>query len=260
MALKGSFRKQLAVLPNGTQRNIYSFVLLNTDWFGQQSFKIVLSDMGMGHQAPFDISLKAGKAIELDIRNTGWDWCMGDFAMIVDKNGKEKMRWSFSPQIYAPGTCPECHGTHRCKACDGRGKWVDKMRNYVYCPICHGTGQCQTCYVPIRNESTMTSVSGQNGSQDVRPKKFHRSVAIIQGNIKQKERELEQVTRDLERRTNPQPTEVIRSSYPYPGTTVYVKPKGDFGSYTFFLTRRQAQLESEIKDLYRELADAESDM
>ena len=260
MALKGSFRKQLAVLPNGTQRNIYSFVLHNTDWVGQQKFTIVFSDMGMIKTASFDIQLKSGKAVELDVRNTGWDWCMGDFAMIVDKKGKVKMRWNFSPPVYPAGSCPECHGTHRCKACDGRGRWVDKSRNYVYCPSCHRTGQCQTCYVPVRNESAAETMSQPITENSVKVTRRHRPTAVIQGSIKQKERELEQVIKDLDRRTNPQPTEVIHNNWPYPGTTIYVKPKGDFSSYTYHLSRRKAQLESEIRELYRELADAEVDM
>ena len=94
MALKGMFRKQLAVLPDGVLRNIYSLVLHNTDWLGQQEITIVFSGMGDVQKASFDIKLKAGKSIELDVRNTGWDWSVGDFAMIVDKKGREKMRWN----------------------------------------------------------------------------------------------------------------------------------------------------------------------
>ena len=257
MALKGTFRKQLAVLPDGTQRNIYSLVLTNTDWLGQQQFTIVLSDMGMSKKASFDITLKSGKAIELDVRNTGWDWCMGDFAMVVDKKGREKERWNFTPKVYAPGTCPECHGTHRCKACDGRGQWFDKTRRAVICPTCHGTGQCQTCFVPVREGSPSYSTPNPLSQSPV-IQKSHRSVVLIQSDIRQKERELDQVTKDLDRRTNPQPTQVIQSGWPYPGTTVYVKPNGDFSSYTYHLSRRKAELEHEIKELYRELANAES--
>lgn len=258
MAINGSFRKQLAVLPNGTQRNIYSLVIHNSDWIGSQQLTVVFADMGMVHQASFNIELKSGQTIELDVRNTSWDWCMGDVAIILDKKGKEKVRWSFSPHVYRAGECPECHGTHRCKACDGRGRWTDKMRNYVSCPTCHGTGQCQTCYIPTRDENGESPAVLQ-GQMAATPKKYHRAVAVIQGEIKRKERELDQVNRDLEKRTNPQPTEVIRNSWPYPGTTVYVKPKGDFGSYTYHLSRRSAQLEQELRELYRELADAESD-
>lgn len=256
MAINGSFRKQLAVLPNGTQRNIYSFILHNDDWFGSQQLTVVLADMGMVHHQSFTIELKAGQAIELDVRNTSWDWCIGDVAIILDKKGKEKKRWSFQPRVYGVGECPDCHGTHRCRACDGRGRWPDNMRNYVYCPTCHGTGVCQTCYIPTRNEQGV-SPAIQQGQQPVTRQRYHRPAAIIQGEIKRTERELEQVNRNLENRTNPQPQEVIRNSWS--GTTIYVKPKGDFGSYTYHLTRQSAELEHKLRELYRELADAESD-
>lgn len=259
MALKGCFRKHLAVLPDGTQRNIYSLVIHNTGWIGHEKIMIRFYSIGAVNSAAFDVDLKAGQSIELDIRNTGWDWCMGDYAAVIDKKGNVKERWDFQPTVYRPGACPDCHGTHRCTACQGRGRWTDRQRNYVYCPSCHGTGQCQTCYVPVRGaaDEGFPSMAG-SGLQET-PKRHHRAVAVIQGDIKRKERELEQVNRNLENRTNPQPTQAWQSNWPYPGTTVYVKPKGDFGSYTFSLARRTAQLESELRELYQELAEAEAD-
>ena len=259
MALKGTFNKKLAVLPNGTQRNIFTLVIHNSDWLGHERFTVRFSSMGEVNTASFDIDLKAGQVIELDIRNTGWDWCMGDYAEVVDNKGKVRQRWDFKPVVYRAGACPDCHGTHKCPTCQGRGRWVDKQRNYVYCPACHGTGQCQTCYVPVRGANDAGGAGEQLSADYSQPAnlRHHRPATVIQGEIKRKERELEQVNRNLENRTNPQPTQAWQSNWPYPGSTVYVKPKGDFSSYTFSLARRSAQLESELRELYQELSEAQ---
>ena len=265
MAIKGFFRQQTAVMPSGIQRKIVTLMLTNSNWLGHEQFDVVFSDMGHVNTATFDIELKAGQSIELDVRNTGWDWCMGDYAAIVDKKGREQQRWDFKPRIYGPGECPECHGTRRCAACQGRGQWPDRTNRLVICHNCMGSGQCQTCYVPVRgaNDSFPGPTASVTPSQDFgqsTPRRHHRPTAVIQGEIKRKERELEQVNRDLQRRTDPAPQEVLRTGWPYPGSTIYVKPKGDFSSFTYAQARRSAQLEWELRQLYQELADAEADV
>jgi hypothetical protein len=255
MALEGLFHKHLATLNNGVQQNIYSFVLQNTDWMGKENITIIVSDMGNSKQSSYSLELKAGETIVLDVRNIGWNWCAGDYAVAVDNRGKEISRWNFSPKIYPPGACPECRGSHRCPACGGRGKWADRMRNYVYCPTCHGTGQCQECYVPVRGQESGNDFIAS--SEPPQQRKFHRAVPVIKGEIRKKERELEQVTQEYNRRTNP-PAVVIGRTTDY-RTILVDKPSGDFGSHTFWLSQRMVQIEHEIKALYEELADAEAD-
>ena len=256
MALSGLYRKHVVVLNNGVQRNIYSLVIKNTDWIGKQSFTLVASDMSSVKNFSCKIDLKAGETIELDVRNIGWNWCMGDYALVIDEKGKEKVRWTFSPKIYSPGTCPECQGTRKCSNCSGRGRWVDRMRNYVYCPTCYGTGQCQECFVPVRGEDS--DKDDVFSSVPPRPGKFHRSIPVIKAEIKKKERELEDIRRQYDRRVNP-PATTIGRSISYPEIIIVKKQPGNFGSHTFWLGQRMVDLEYEIKALYEELADAEAD-
>ena len=63
---------------------------------------------------------------------------------------------------YAPGECPECHGTHRCGTCHGKG-YVHNFNTHTIdtCPACGGTGECQTCYIPVR---TISSASAPDNS------------------------------------------------------------------------------------------------
>ena len=64
-------------------------------------------------------------------------------------------------KVPAPGECRDCHGTHKCKQCNGTGLVTNNYTHEVSsCNVCRGTGVCQACYVPFRNVAT-TSVNFQ---------------------------------------------------------------------------------------------------
>ena len=48
--------------------------------------------------------------------------------------------------------CPECHGTLKCKKCNGQGVVYPhgRMWEYKTCDVCGGTGTCHTCDIPRR--------------------------------------------------------------------------------------------------------------
>lgn len=130
----------------------YSFTLKNTDWFGKERVSVVLCD-AYGQQPWYfrDLEIKAGQAMVFNRDTVGWDWAQGDFCGILDKNDAVRQRWELRLKVYAPGECPECHGTHKCRHCHGQGYPFDSKNFTVQpCPHCGGTGECQTCYVPQR--------------------------------------------------------------------------------------------------------------
>lgn len=129
----------------------FSLLITCTRWFRSEKVAFRLVD-GSGQIAPKDgyVELKAGQAVHIDYDTYDWDWCNGDMIIIFDSKGREYDRQVFNMRTYAPGECPECHGSHQCSACRGTGRITDRMHMVSTCPRCLGTGLCQTCYMPVR--------------------------------------------------------------------------------------------------------------
>ena len=76
--------------------------------------------------------------------------------------GKDN-KWTLNIHVPAPGECRDCHGTHKCKYCNGTGIVTNNYTHEISsCDVCHGTGICQNCYVPFRNVTNPTSVFQSN--------------------------------------------------------------------------------------------------
>ena len=101
-----------------------------------------------------DLKFKSGQSYTFDYDTVGWQWCQGDYIAIVDKNNKILQKWHLQIPEYRPGECPECHGTHKCRACNGEGYVYPrgKMWQFKRCERCGGTGICQTCDIPRRKQ------------------------------------------------------------------------------------------------------------
>lgn len=155
--------QQYGSLHKGGQLS-FSLMITCTRWWRTEKVPFRLVD-GSGQLPPKDgfIELEAGKSVRIDYDNYGWDWCNGDFIIIFDNKGREYDRIVFNKPTYAPGECPECHGSHQCATCHGTGRIKDKMHMVSTCPRCLGTGVCQICYVPTRNGG-MTASMGYAGS------------------------------------------------------------------------------------------------
>lgn len=152
MSLQGSF-SLYSPQRLGGHIKLWQFVLKNTNMMFSETVDVMLMDC-YGQQ-PFifrNVKLKAGQSVAFNLDTVDWTWYQNDFAAIIDSNNNIKKKWLFHIQEYAPGECPECHGTHKCKACRGQG--------YVYppgrfelgkvCERCAGTGICKTCDIPRR--------------------------------------------------------------------------------------------------------------
>ena len=129
----------------------FSLLITCTRRFFSEKVKFRLVD-GSGQLPPVNdsIELVAGTSFRINYDTYDWDWCDGDYIIIFDKKGREYDRKIFRMKTYAPGECPECHGSHHCATCHGTGRITDRMHMVSTCPQCLGTGLCQTCYVPTR--------------------------------------------------------------------------------------------------------------
>ena len=99
-----------------------------------------------------DLKFKSGQSYTFDYDTVGWEWCQGDFIAIVNKNNKILQKWHLQIPEYRPGECPECHGTHKCRNCNGEGYVYPRGQIWQFkrCEKCGGTGICQTCNIPRR--------------------------------------------------------------------------------------------------------------
>ena len=142
-----------------------SFTLTCTNIFQSETFDAAIID-GTGQLQPMvftQLTLGAKKSLRFDMDTVGWDWCQGDTFAILDKNRQmdKHNKWTMNITVLASGECRDCHGTHKCKQCNGTGIVTNNYTHEVSsCDVCHGTGVCQACYVPFRNVAT-TSVNFQ---------------------------------------------------------------------------------------------------
>lgn len=192
MALKGSFNWYNSINQGG--KKAISFTLTCNNLYQSESFDCAIID-GSGQVSPQirrQITLKAKQSFRFDYDTCGWDWCNGDFFAILGKNDIIQQRWDLNLNIFEPGECPDCHGTYRCKMCNGTGL-ADNVysRTYTQCKACLGTGICQTCYVPIRKGSNLDfQING--GVQMPNPEKSRqRRIEALRQTIKELEMKIE---------------------------------------------------------------------
>ena len=190
MSLKGQFNQIISQRVQGMR--IYSFTLTNSAWLGSETFDAMLCD-AYGQQPWYyrNQTLKAGQSFRFDFDTVDWQWCQGDFFAILGRKDKIVDKWVLNLKEYAPGECPECHGTHKCGHCNGQGYSFSFNSGVAQCPYCGGTGVCQTCYIPRRKPSMIAP--SQNPNIGSTRAKRHRPVAVIQSEINDVRHQIEQI-------------------------------------------------------------------
>lgn len=151
MGWKGTFSKIPCQRAGGV--TMISFTLKNSNLLFSSKVDIAIFDQ-YGQQ-PFYFrgqELKAGKSLRFDFDTVGWQWCQGDKIAILGKGDRIEESWTLKMKEYGPGECPECHGTHKCRNCNGEGYVYPhgKIEQFQQCSVCAGTGICQTCDIPYR--------------------------------------------------------------------------------------------------------------
>ena len=151
MGLKGKFEWHNSLRAGGGKA--ISFTLTCDNLFQGETFDCaIIGNDGLAQPMIFrQLKLKAKQSFQFNFDTVDWQWCNGDSFVILGKNDSIKQKWPLSLKTYAPGECPDCHGTNKCRKCSGKG--FVNLRNYTIeqCDLCCGTGICQTCYVPRRN-------------------------------------------------------------------------------------------------------------
>lgn len=164
MSFKGEFYWIRSMRQGG--RKAISFTLTCTNLLQSETIDAAIVD-GTGQLQPMIFrqqTLKAKESLRFDFDTVNWDWCQGDTFTILDKKGQMGQKWVMNLKTYAPGECPECHGTHKCRQCNGTGMIFHRATHtYNQCEACNGTGICQTCFVPLRNTSNATYAPGGKG-------------------------------------------------------------------------------------------------
>lgn len=150
MGLKGKYEWYESLHAGGLK--CISFTLTCDNLFQSETFDCAITANNGAVQPMIfrNLSLKAKQSYRFNYDTVGWQWCNGDIFVLLGKNDSIKERWPLNLRSYAPGECPECHGTHKCRHCSGKG-YVNLPNHRVErCSVCSGTGICQTCYIPQR--------------------------------------------------------------------------------------------------------------
>lgn len=212
MALKGSFSWYNSLHQGG--RKAISFTLVCDNLFQSETFDCAIVD-GTGQLPPQirrQVKLKSKQSFRFDYDSCGWEWCQGDYFAILGKNDKIEKRWNLNLKVYAPGECPDCHGTHRCLKCNGTGVMRDGSTHTISsCTACYGTGICQRCYVPIRQASRMaaavyggTQIPNADASRQRKIAALRKTISELQANLERaewEEREMKRRCMDLHSNT-----------------------------------------------------------
>ena len=151
MSFKGTFKR----VPSSRLGNIIilSFELKCTNMMFGETVDVGLFPSD-GSQPWYyrDLKFKAGQTFVFNLDTVNWEWFQGDYAAILGKDNKIIDKWELHLKEYGPGECPDCHGTLKCRACNGQGNVYPKGRVWEYqpCKACGGTGICRTCHIPRR--------------------------------------------------------------------------------------------------------------
>lgn len=151
MGFKGKF--ELTTSTRLPEVRFHSFILKCTNLLLSETVDCMISDEH--NQQPFYFrgqTFKAGRSYRFDFDTVDWQWCQHDFFAILGKNDKVVKKWQLNLKEYKPGECPECHGTLKCKKCNGQGFIYPRGRMWEYktCDACGGAGTCHTCDIPRR--------------------------------------------------------------------------------------------------------------
>lgn len=205
MSLKGSFSLYSPQRLRGHIK-LWQFVLKNTNMMFSETVDIMLMDCY--GQKPFyfrNVKLKAGQSVAFNLDTVDWEWYQDDFAAIIDSNNRIHKKWQFHIKEYNLGECPECHGTHKCRKCSGKG-FVNLPRHTIeQCDVCHGTGICQTCYVPQRTSSPFQSpiINGVTLSKTPRDRQIEnlrKNISDLQSKIEKTQWDMRMMQlKDMER-------------------------------------------------------------
>ena len=162
MGLKGKFKQVHCSRVGG---KMWSFELTNSNFFQKEVYNIGIYDTY--RQKPWfwrNQVLRSGETVALNYESVDWFFCQGDTVVLLDEQDRVIQSWTLQLREYRQGECPECHGSHKCRRCNGNGYvWPrGKMEEFVTCPDCEGTGVCQTCYVPRRESRFGGAPTGLN--------------------------------------------------------------------------------------------------
>lgn len=190
MGLKGNFEWYNSLRTGGGKT--ISFTLTCDNLFQSESFDCAIMSSNGAIQPMIwrGQTLKAKQSLRFNFDTVDWQWCNGDAFVILDKNDSIKKKWTLNLQQYAPGECPECHSTLKCRKCSGKGFLYLPNHTMEQCDVCHGTGVCQTCYIPVRNFShsnfsRQTGPGQQGGTQvmDRQIENLRRQITDLQSKI-----------------------------------------------------------------------------
>lgn len=194
MGLKGKFEWYNSLRLGG--RKAISFILSCDNLFQGETFDCaIMANNGLAQPMIFrKLKLKAKQFLQFNFDTVDWQWNNGDTFVILGKNDSIKKKWPLSLQMYASGECPECHGTHKCRKCSGKGFLNLPNHRVVQCDVCAGTGICQTCYVPQRNVSAPNYPGspgiGQNSGLNAKERQIEglrKNIADLQSKIEKTE-------------------------------------------------------------------------
>ena len=151
MSFKGSFELTTSNRMHGFR--LWSFVLKCTNLFQSETVDCMISDE-FGRQPFFfrQQTFKAGRSYRFDYDTVDWTWHQHDFFAILGNGDKIVQKWQLNLKEYAQGECPDCHGTHKCRKCNGEGFVYPHGHVWEFqtCDACGGTGTCQRCDIPYR--------------------------------------------------------------------------------------------------------------
>ena len=131
----------------------HSFVLKCTKWFGSETVDCMISYPNNPNPWYWrNQKFEARHSYQFNFDTVDWQWHNHDFFAILDKKGNIVQKWELNLKEYGPGECPDCHGTHKCKYCNGKGFTFPPSHpeQNQMCKHCGGTGTCQKCNIPTR--------------------------------------------------------------------------------------------------------------
>ncbi len=195
MGFKGRFVKFIHLIGANrggdfvTEYPTWSFSLTNTSWFGSTQVRAYITDYYQRKDREYPFEARSGKTYNFNISTIDWDWCQGDVFILFDQQGRELGRWELFLKEYAPGECPECHGTKKCGACHGHplksNPDIYANNLFIKCSRCHGNGVCQTCHIPYHLDGL-----GQELYVPPKAPKTFKSVLSLQNEIDKKNEQL----------------------------------------------------------------------
>ncbi|MDY6372442.1 MAG: hypothetical protein SPL12_09165 [Bacteroidales bacterium] len=152
MGFIGKF--EMVTSQRGYNTRLWSFVLKCTNLMFNETVDCMISD-SRGLQPFFfrNQQFKAGRSYRFDYDTVDWSWHKDDFFAILEKDDRIAQQWTLALKEYGLGECPQCHGSKRCRRCNGEGFVYPQGQIWAFqtCPECGGTGQCQVCDIPVRN-------------------------------------------------------------------------------------------------------------